>query len=36
MGFFSSLTEKSLKSYKKQKNYVSKLYIKEGKMFFNK
>ena len=28
-------TEKSLKAYKKQKNYVSRLYKKERKMFFN-
>ena len=30
-----TLTEKSLKAYKKQKNYVSRLYKKERKMFFN-
>ena len=29
------LTEKSSKAYKKQKNYVSRLYRKERKMFFN-
>ena len=30
-----TLTEKSLKVYKKQKNYVSRLFKKERKMFFN-
>ena len=30
-----TLTEKSLKAYKKQKNYVSRLYKKERKTFFN-
>ena len=30
-----ALTEESLKAYKKQKNYVSRLYEKERKMFFN-
>ena len=30
-----TLTEKSLKAYKKQKNYVSRMYKKERKMFFN-
>ena len=30
-----TLTEKSLKAYKNQKNYVSRLYKKERKMFFN-
>ena len=30
-----TLTEKSLKAYKKQKNHVSRLYKKERKMFFN-
>ena len=30
-----TLTEKSLKAYKKQKSYVSRLYKKERKMFFN-
>ena len=30
-----TLTEKSLKAYKKQKNYVSRLYKKERKMFFS-
>ena len=28
-------TEKYLKAYKKQKNYVSRLYKKERKFFFN-
>ena len=32
---WKSLTEKSLKVYKKQKNYVSRLHKKERKMFFN-
>ena len=30
-----TLTEKFLKAFKKQKNYVSRLYKKERKMFFN-
>ena len=30
----NNLTEKSLKAYKKQRNYVSRLY-KKKKMFFN-
>ena len=30
-----TLTEKYLKAYKKQKNYVSRLYKKERKMLFN-
>ena len=30
-----TLTEKSLKVYKKEKNYVSRLFKKERKMFFN-
>ena len=30
-----TLTEKSLKAYKKQKNYVSRLRKKERKIFFN-
>ena len=30
-----TLTEKSLKAYKKQKNYVSRLYKKERKTFFD-
>ena len=29
------LTEKSLKAYKKQNNYVSRLYTKERKMFLD-
>ena len=33
--YSKTLTEKSLKAYKKQKNYVSRLYKKERKMFFN-
>ena len=33
--FISSLTEKSLKVYKEQKSYISKLYRKERKMYFN-
>ena len=33
--YCKTLTEKSLKAYKKQKNYVSRLYKKERKMFFN-
>ena len=30
-----TLTEKSLKAYKKQSNYVSRLSKKERKIFFN-
>ena len=33
--YSKTLTEKSLKVYKKQKNYTSRLYKKEIKMFFN-
>ena len=33
--YTKTLTEKSLKVYKKQKNYVRRLYKKERKMFFN-
>ena len=33
--YSKTLTEKSLKAYKKQKNYVSRLYKKERKMYFN-
>ena len=33
--YSKTLTEKSLKAYKKQKNYVSRMYKKERKMFFN-
>ena len=33
--YSKTLTEKPLKAYKKQKNYVSRLYKKERKMFFN-
>ena len=33
--YSKTLTEKSLKAYKKQKNYVNRLYKKERKMFFN-
>ena len=33
--YSKTLTEKSLKAYKKQKNCVSRLYKKERKMFFN-
>ena len=32
---WKTLTEKFLKAYKKQKNYVSRLYKKKRKMFFN-
>ena len=33
--YSKTLTEKSLKAYKKQKYYVSRLFKKERKMFFN-
>ena len=33
--YCKTLTEKSLKAYKKQKNYVIRLYKKERKIFFN-
>ena len=33
--YSKTLTEKSLKAYKKQKNYVSRLYKKERKIIFN-
>ena len=33
--YWKTLTEKSVKAYKKQKNYVSRLYKTERKMFFN-
>ena len=33
--YSKTLTEKSLKPYKKQKNYVSRLYKKERKLFFD-
>ena len=33
--YTKALTEESLKAYTKQKNYVSRLYKKERKMFFN-
>ena len=33
--YSKTLTEKSLKPYKKQKNYVSRLYKKESKLFFD-
>ena len=32
---WKTLTEKSLRAYKKQKNHSSRLYEKETKMFFN-
>ena len=33
--YFKNRTENSLKTYKRQKNYCSKLYKKERKEFFN-
>ena len=32
---WKTLTEKSLKAYKKQKNYISRLYHKERKILFD-
>ena len=32
---WKTLTEKSLKAYKKQKNYISRLYNKERKILFD-
>ena len=34
--YFKKRTDKSLRVYKKQKNYCSRLYRKERKKFFNK
>ena len=34
--YFKKRTDKSLRAYKKQKNYCSRLYKKERKKFFNK
>ena len=34
--YFKKRTDKSLRAYKKQKNYCSRLYNKESKRFFNK
>ena len=33
--YVKTLTDKSLKAYKKQKNYVTRLYKEERKMFFD-